>query len=217
MADVGQHMQHCMLRARLTNAASTNEALVAEAKSGDRSAFVELWRRHSKIVFRAAYRIMRNREDTEDVVQDVWLKAYVHLNAFDGRAQFETWLRRIAINASLMILRRRRARPESPMQIVDGEGWRYLDIADRSMGPEEGYTAHESATIIRKAISRLPPNLREVIEIYHSNDHSLVEIANLAGISVAATKGRLFRAKRILRKTLDRSGKTGRGWFVIPR
>src|SRR5580704_4133020 len=96
--------------------APTDEILVAAAKSGDRPAFLELWTRHSNKAFKTAYRITGNRDDAEDAFQDAWMKAYVHLNTFDGRAQFSTWLTRIATNSSLMILRTKRAHPENSME-----------------------------------------------------------------------------------------------------
>jgi hypothetical protein len=102
-------------------AAATDEVLVAAAKSGDCQAFLELWTRHTNRVFKTTYRITGNREDAEDAMQDVWMKAHLHLNTFNGRAQFTTWLTSIAINTSLMILRRRRVRPETTMDIGDGD------------------------------------------------------------------------------------------------
>ncbi len=183
-------------------AAATDEVLIVAAKSGDRPAFVELWTRHSKIAFNMAYRITGNQEDAEDVVQDAWLRAYVHLNRFDGRSKFSTWLTRIAINSALGILRRKRARPETSMEITDGETWQHWEIADETKNIEDLYARHERGEHLRRAIRRLPPTLRNVVEIHQSNHRSVKEIADLAGISVAATKSRLLRARRILRKTL---------------
>ncbi|MDX6456904.1 MAG: hypothetical protein QOE55_601, partial [Acidobacteriaceae bacterium] len=93
-------------------ASATDEVLVAAAKLGDCAAFAELWERHSNMAFRMAYRIIGNQDDAEDVVQEAWMKAYVHLKTFDGRAKFSTWLTRIAINSALITLRKRRAHPE---------------------------------------------------------------------------------------------------------
>jgi Sigma-70 region 2 len=87
----------------------TDEVLVAAAKLGDHPAFLELWTRHSSRAFKTIYRITGNRDDAEDAIQDAWMKAYLHLNTFDGRAKFSTWFTRIAINSSLTILRRKRA------------------------------------------------------------------------------------------------------------
>jgi RNA polymerase sigma-70 factor, ECF subfamily len=183
--------------------AATDEVLVAAAKSGNHPAFVELWKRYSNIAFKMAYRITGNRDDAEDVIQDAWMKAYVHLETFDGRAKFSTWLTRIAINSALMALRRRRARPETSMEIMDGETWQPREIADPAKDVEELYARHETVEHLRQAICRLKPALRDVVEIHQSNDGSVKEIAELAGISVAATKSRLLRARSILRRSLS--------------
>jgi RNA polymerase sigma-70 factor (ECF subfamily) len=181
---------------------ATDELLIMAAKSGDRPAFDELWKRHSKKTFNLAYRIMRNQDDAEDAVQDAWLKVYQHLNAFDGRSKFSTWLCRIAINSALGILRRRRARPETSMDFADGETRDHWEIAAETKTAEEAHVGLERAECLRKAIIHLQPSLRTVVEIYQSNDYSVKEIADLAGISVSATKSRMHRAKRILRRAL---------------
>ena len=182
--------------------AATDEVLVAAAKSGNHPAFVELWRRYSNAVFKVAYRITKSRDDADDVIQDAWMKAYVHLNTFDGRAKFSTWLTRIAINSALMTLRRKRAHPETSMEITDGETWQPREIADQTKDVEELYARHERVKRLRRAICRLQPSLRNVVEIHQSNDSSVKEIAELAGLSVAATKSRLLRARAALRRDL---------------
>jgi RNA polymerase sigma factor (sigma-70 family) len=127
------------------------------------------------------------------------VKAYLHLNTFDGRAQFMTWLTRIAINSSLMILRRKRARPETSMDIGDGDTSQW-EIADQTKSVEELYTGQERVERLKRAICRLQPTLRNVVEIHQSEDRSVKEVAELAGISVAATKSRLLRAADCLSK-----------------
>jgi RNA polymerase sigma-70 factor (ECF subfamily) len=131
------------------------------------------------------------------------MKAYVHLKTFDGRAKFSTWLTRIAINSALMTLRKRRSHPETPMEINDGETWQQWEIADQTKDVEELYARHETVERLRRAIGRLQPILRSVVEIHQSNEGSVKELAELAGISVAATKSRLLRARTILRRALD--------------
>ena len=157
--------------------AATDEVLVAAAKLGDHPAFAELWMRHSNTAFKMACRIMGNRDDAEDVIQDAWMKAYVHLKAFDGRAKFSTWLTRIAINSALMTLRRRRAHPETSMEIEDGETWRHCEITDQTKDVEEFYARHERAERLRRAICRLQPTLRNVVEIHQLSDRSVKEVA----------------------------------------
>jgi RNA polymerase sigma-70 factor (ECF subfamily) len=176
----------------------TDEGLVAAAKSGDHAAFVELWARHSNAAFKTAYRIMRNQDDAEDAIQEAWMKAYVHLNT----SKFSTWLTRITINSALMVLRRRHTRPETSLDVFDGETGQSYEIADQGISAEEILVRHDTVEHLRRAIGRLRPPLRTVVEIHQSNDGSIREVAELAGISVAATKSRLLRARRILRKVV---------------
>ncbi|HET6217208.1 MAG TPA: sigma-70 family RNA polymerase sigma factor [Acidobacteriaceae bacterium] len=205
MAEVDSQKQQDQLlaNAKLVDPATTDEALVAAAKLGDHPAFLELWTRHSSRVFKAAYAITRKREDAEDAIQDAWMKAYRHLNTFDGRAKFSTWLTRIAVNSSLMILRKRRSHPESAMELTDGDTWQCWDIADRAKNVEELYAGQEKVERLRQAICCLQPALRIVVEIRQSNDRPVQEVAELAGLSLAATKSRLLRARKILRKALS--------------
>ncbi len=125
-------------------AAATDEVLVTAAKLGDRPAFAELWERHSNKAFKIAYWITRNREDAEDVIQDAWTKAYVHLKSFDGRARFSTWITRIAINTALMTLRRKRVHREISTESSDGETWHQLKIADQTKDVEQHCLRQES-------------------------------------------------------------------------
>jgi len=182
--------------------ATSDERLVAVAKLGDRSAFAELWKLHSKSAFTKVYQITKNRADTEDVMQDTWIKAFIHLNTFDGRAKFSTWLTRIAINSALMALRKRRSRPEASLESTDGETWQIRDIADQAKDVEEQYVTSESVKRLKRAICRLSPQLRAVVEIQQSKDVQVKEVAELAGISISATKSRLLRARTILRRAL---------------
>jgi RNA polymerase sigma-70 factor (ECF subfamily) len=201
--DLQRQQGELLAKVKLVDPTATDAVLVAAAKLGDHPAFSELWTRHSNRVFKTAYRITGRREDAEDAIQDTWMKAYVRLNTFDGRAQFVTWLTRIAINSSLMILRRKRSHPQTSMEITDGDTWQHWDIADRAKNAEELYARHERVERLRRAIRSLKPVLRNVLEYYQSNDSSLKEIAEFAGISVAATKSRLSRAKKTLRKDFE--------------
>jgi RNA polymerase sigma-70 factor (ECF subfamily) len=201
--DLQRQQDELLANVTLVDPAATDAVLVAAAKLGDHPAFSELWTRHSNRVFKTAYRITGKREDAEDAMQDTWMKAYLHLNTFDGRAQFVTWLTRIAINSSLMILRRKRSHPETSMEITDADTWQHWDIADQAKNVEELYARHERGERLRRAICSLKPSLRSVLEIHQSNDSSLRELAEFAGISVAATKSRLSRAKKTLRKAFE--------------
>jgi RNA polymerase sigma factor (sigma-70 family) len=183
-----------------------DEMLVAAAKVGDHSAFSELWNRHSKRAFRTMYRITKSRQDAEDGLQDAFMKAFVHLNSFDGRSAFSTWLTRIAINSALMTLRRKRAHPETSMEwTMDGDAWRQWEVADTRANVEEHYEKTEAEWLLEREIGRLRPILRNVIEIQRSHCLSVKEVAEVTGISVAATKSRLLRARTVLRRSLRSS------------
>jgi RNA polymerase sigma factor (sigma-70 family) len=180
-----------------------DEMLVAAAKTGEQQAFSELWNRHSKKTFSTTYRITRNRQDAEDALQDAFLKAYVHLKNFDGRSSFSTWLTRIAINSALMILRRKRAHPEISMDGgSDGETGQHCEVADKRVDTEEHYVKSERAQRLQRAIPQLRPALRTIVELQQVHDIPIKKIAEIAGISVAATKSRLSRARTVLRRSL---------------
>jgi RNA polymerase sigma-70 factor (ECF subfamily) len=130
------------------------------------------------------------------------MKAYIHLQTFDGRAAFSTWITRIAISSALMKLRRKRAHPEASMEVTEGETWRQREIADQRKDVEQHYMVHQNVERLRRAICHLHPTLRTVVDIHQSIDGSVKEVAELAGISISATKSRLLRARTILRRSL---------------
>jgi RNA polymerase sigma factor (sigma-70 family) len=177
--------------------------LVAAAQDGQEWAFVELCTRNSKRVFNTIYGVTKNREDAEDALQDSMMRAFLHLKQFDGRSSFATWFTRIGINSALMILRKRRIRPETSMDAPgEGETWQTWQIADYSADPEQHYAGSERSMHLKRAICRLPNALRSVVELGQMEGHSMKQIARSMGISIPATKSRLARAKVALRKEM---------------
>jgi RNA polymerase sigma-70 factor (ECF subfamily) len=200
------HRQQDEINSKFAGPATTDEVLVAAAKTGNHSAFAELWTRYSNTAFKIVYRITGSRDDAEDAIQDAWMKAYMHLKTFDSRSKFSTWLTRIAINSALMILRKKRSHPETSMDwSIDGETWQQWEVADKRANIEEHYSRKETERDLKQAIHRLRPALRTIIEIQQSNDGSIKELADVAGISVAAVKSRLLRARTVLRRSLQSS------------
>lgn len=181
----------------------SDELLVAAAQQGDAVAFVELKNRHSHKLLPRIYRITRNWQDAEDVLQEAFLKAFVHLRSFEGRSSFSSWITRIAINCALMVLRKRPATEISLEEVgLDSDVWSGWEPADVRKGPEEIYAQGELEKHLRFAIRSLRPPLRKAINLRRTGDYSTGEIAATLGISVAAAKSRLTRAKTALREAM---------------
>ncbi len=178
--------------------------LVRAAKSGDSQSFIKLSSPYLSRLMGQINQITRNRADTEDVVQDALLSAFAHLDTFDGRSSFSTWLTRIAINCALMRLRKKSLISNSldccPRS--DEEPWQSWEPVDSRETPEELLIKHERQKLLQEAILRLTPRLREVIQLEQSGGVSLKDIANLLGISVGAVKSRLSRARQALRSSM---------------
>jgi RNA polymerase sigma-70 factor (ECF subfamily) len=182
-----------------------DECLVMAAKNGDASAFVELRERHSPRILATAYRITRNWEDAEDTLQDTFLKVFIHLDGFEGRSSFSTWITRIAINGSLMLLREKRRSNELSIDAggEDFESDETLKLQDCRESPERRYEQHEEAERLRKAIHRLNPIVRSALELQYAQECTVREIGDSLGISSAAAKSRILRAKVYLRTLLQ--------------
>src|ERR1700723_702140 len=157
----------------------SQEQLIVAAKTGRPGPFGELCERQVKKVFGVIHRIMRNRQDAEDAVQNCLLNAYAHLRDFDGRSQFRTWLTRIAINAALMKLRNNHWKREIPMNDPNPhcELERHSEIQDDAPDPEETYRLRERREILNTAILGLRPRARKVVKLHQLQEHPFREPA----------------------------------------
>jgi RNA polymerase sigma-70 factor (ECF subfamily) len=186
--------------------------LVAAAKNGDHQAYAELCRRHSQRTLRTVLRITRNIADAEDTLQEALLKAYTHIGQFDGRSAFSSWLTRIAINAALMLLRKRRSQPVYGFEVdPEADDFRLPEPAETSYNSEESCIQSALENELAQAIRYLPPNLRVVMQIRYREDAPLAEIAKMLGISESAVKSRLARARLQIRKRLGENRCLRRG------
>src|SRR6266850_1904328 len=180
----------------------SEKQLIAAAKNGRRAPFGELCERHMKQVSCVTRRIMRNREDAEDAVQDCLLNAFAHVKDFDERSRFATWLTRIAINAALAKLRKNHWKREIPMNEPNPpcELERHSEIQDGAPDPEETYRLRERREILNAAILGLRPRARRVVELHQLQELSVDETAQILGISTAAVKAGMFHARAALRR-----------------
>jgi RNA polymerase sigma-70 factor (ECF subfamily) len=184
-----------------------DQTLVSAAKGGDLAAFSALCRLHSPRLFRSIRQITRNHEDAEDALQDTLTRAFVHLRSFDGRAQFATWLTRIALNSALMILRKKKnyAAVSIDSDPQDDDRFSSWEIADHADDPECRLLKSETAEWMRRAIADLDEIPRLAMELWNVQELSNREGARQLNISKAAFKSRLMRAKTALRTELGRS------------
>ena len=178
--------------------------LVVAARNGDEQAFETLFKRYQQKTFAVVLRYTRVVEDAEDIVQQSFHKAFVHLCQFQGESSFSTWLTRNAINEALMFLRRIGPTREVSIDSVAGtEGSpASLEIPDSNGNPETSYSQQEEVRILSKAVRNLRPRLRTTIVLRELRELSTSETACCMGLSVAAVKARIFHGKRKLRKEL---------------
>ena len=169
--------------------------LVARAREGDARAFGELVKQYEGKIFRLAQHVTQNREDAEDVLQETFMKAYEHLDQFQGNSKFYTWIVRIAVNQALMKLRRRKTdRSVSLDETIDtGEDTVVREIAAWGEDPEQQFSREELGSILDSAIQGLEPPYRSVFVLRDIDE-----------LSTEETKSRLLRARLQLREKLTR-------------
>jgi len=181
--------------------------LLNQARSGDHEAFAELFRLHSSQIYTISLRMLKNHEDAEDNMQNVFFKAYDNLEKFEGNSKFSTWLVRIAINEALMKLRKHR--PELHTQPTDSAGWQdeevELEVRDMRPDPERAYISKELAL---KACCNLHPSLRDTFLLYQTEGWTNRELARTLGVSAETVKSRVFRARTRMRQRLNTLLKT---------
>jgi RNA polymerase sigma-70 factor (ECF subfamily) len=190
----------------------TDEELVAAAKSGDELAFEVLIKRYRSRIFALALRYTRIHEDAEDIVQQTFQKVFVYLHKFQGKSSFATWLTRIAINESLMFLRRGRAAREISIDDTGSEdaSSRGLEILDSSPNPEMSYLQQETVHILFSAMAQLKPTLRITMELKELRELSGSDTARNLGVSLSAVKARVFHGRTKLRQMLGHSTTSAR-------
>jgi RNA polymerase sigma-70 factor (ECF subfamily) len=187
--------------------AAGDHAIALAAKRGDERAFGILFERYQPKIFAVALRYTRIAEDAEDVVQQTFQKAFIHLHKFEGKSSFRTWLTRIAINEALMLLRRVRALREVPIDnLSEDETAAGLEIPDSGPDPEANYLKREETEALTAAINKLNVGLRTAIELRELAELSTDETARRMRLSAAAVKTRVFHGRRKLGKTLRPAG-----------
>ena len=185
--------------------------LVTMCQQGDSDAYAELVRRNQASCSKLAFSILRDRQDAEDEVQNAMWKAYQHIGQFQQDSKFSTWLTRIVVNQCLMRLRQtRRARFLYIDDVRIGEDVATLELRDWRSGPEQLLGSQQVAGLLQREIRKIPPLLRNVFLLRDVEKLPMPDVAQQLGISVAAAKSRLLRARTELRQRLTKhSGRLG--------
>ena len=182
----------------------TDAAAVALARDGDSEAFHALVDRHSRAVYRIAYRMTGSAHDAEDVVQETFLRAYRQLGRFESRANFGTWLHRIAVNCSIDLIR---SRPHREASHEDSDLEQFGATVDRSdtsgASPERLMMSTQVQERIAAAMDGLSAMERAAFMLRHFEGRSIDEISNALGLKTNATKHSIFRAVRKMRVALE--------------
>jgi len=180
--------------------------LVHASKNGDVRAFDELVKRYDRRLFRIAQSVTHNKEDSQDAVQEAFMKAFQNLEQFREDSQFSTWLIRITVNQSLMKLRKQRAKREVSLD-EDFQADREtlpMEVTDWAPNPEHLYMASELRDILTTILEELSPLLRTVFVLRDIEGLSIDQTAEVLNLSHAAVKARLFRARLQLRQRLNK-------------
>ncbi len=193
-----------------------DDTLVKMAQAGDHDAYAELIRRHKPACMKLALSMLRDREDAEDEIQTAVWKAFEHLNQFQRDSRFSTWLTRIVVNQCLMRIRRqKRARF---LYIDDGSAndeISTIELRSTGISPEQNLARREVAEVLENEIRRIPPLLRNVFVLREVQELPMPAVAAQLGISVAAAKSRLLRARTELRERLQKHcGRLGAGTLM---
>jgi len=189
---------------RLSLVTKEEESLLARTRAGDTAAFAGLVMPHRDGILRLMRRILRNREDAEDAVQTAFLDALRHLDSFQGRSRFSSWLSRIALNAAFMRLRTGRRKNEASLdEMVVGETAARFEVIEGRPNPEQECSLKEVHLLLAKAIDRLGPLYVEVLHMLHVQELPVKEAARILGVPVGTVKARLHRARSKLSQHLQ--------------
>jgi RNA polymerase sigma-70 factor (ECF subfamily) len=177
----------------------TDEEVVARVLSGEAAVYEIVMRRYNQRLYRVIRSIVRDDHETEDVIQDTYVRAYRHLHQFARRARFSTWLTRIAVHESLARLRRRAGTDQLETQV---EGESAMLLKDNSSSPEENAARVEASRLLENAILNLPEAYRTVVVMRDIEEMSTAETAESLSISEENVKTRLHRGHALIRRTL---------------
>jgi RNA polymerase sigma-70 factor (ECF subfamily) len=186
----------------------SNEIALEKLVAGDRAEFARLVDVYSASIYRLGLKMLGNPQDAEDVLQNTFLNALIHLSSFEGRSSVATWLYRIATNEALMLIRKRKPEIGLELEAREGEAENVEDLkpavfADWSSLPEDELLSLEGKGILDKTIQSMPENLRIIFVLRDIEGLSIKETADTLDLTETNVKTRLLRARMYLRERLS--------------
>ena len=187
----------------MVTAETSDEQMVERARAGDHNAFGELVRRWERRIYALTYGILGREEDARDATQETFIAAYRNLSGFRGEAKVSSWLHRIAVNQCITRQRRARTRAENSLE-AETEGSTRQFAAPAHVSPAHQAEGRERNEAVRRAVSALSPELREVIVLKEFEELTFQEIADALDIPLSTVKSRLYTALKQLRLRLEK-------------
>jgi RNA polymerase sigma-70 factor (ECF subfamily) len=177
----------------------SDESVVKRILDGDTALFEIIMRRHNQRLYRIARAVLRDDAEAEDVMQDAYVRAYEHLNQFEGRAKFSTWLSRIACYETLARVRGK-GRVQELAAISEVQRYKMPSLRSLKMNPEQEASNSEVRRLLEREVNALPDNYRAVFVLRDVEEIDAAEVAEILSITPENVKMRLFRARVFLRK-----------------
>jgi RNA polymerase sigma-70 factor (ECF subfamily) len=180
-----------------------DKRLIERALNGDENAFKALLEKYRNLVFSIMLKMVRNKQEAEDLTQEAFMKAFASLSSFNEEFAFSTWLMKIASNNCIDFLRKRKLKTYSihePIQYKDEKI--EIDIPDQDPSPERTLIQSERSRLIEETINELPERYRYVIILRHKEEKSYEEISEIMNLPLGTVKAQIFRAREILNKKL---------------
>lgn len=177
---------------------------ILQALDGDEKAYECLLLRYKNGIYNLIFQMIKNHEETEDLVQETFIKAFHNLQSYNNSYAFSTWLYKIAYNHSIDAIRKKKLKTlplDRPIKLKEGEV--HHQIKDNALSPEGSYIFSERKALIKKTISELPERYRQAIILRHQDDKSYEEISEILKIPLGTVKARIFRAREMLKKRLQ--------------
>jgi RNA polymerase sigma-70 factor (ECF subfamily) len=185
----------------------TDAELIKAVLAGDTASFEALIARYQPRVFATARRYARRESEVEDIVQEVFLKAFTKLGTFRGESPFEHWLMRMSVRTCYDFLREHQRNREQAISEITDEEAQWLEKISSGVDPDAEHRVSAARLLVHKLLDQLSPESRLIIQLLEIEEKSMKEIAELTGWSIPMIKVRAFRARAAMRKTLERLGK----------